>query len=72
MRSRLKADQILALCDVNVKHGAITSSTTAAEQAMDIESQDGDAVIVTGFDTGTPPSVENISKCKNPLRFPYL
>ena len=74
MRSRLKADQILALCDVNVKHGShyIIHDRSVAEQAMDIESQDGDAVIVTGFDTGTPPSVENISKCKKSTSLPIL
>ena len=74
MRSRLKADQILALCDVNVKHGShyIIHDRSVAEQDMDIESQDGDAVIVTGFDTGTPPSVENIYKCKKSTSLPIL
>lgn len=74
LRSSLKADQILALCDVNVKHGShyIIHDRSVAEQAMDIESQNGDAVIVTGFDTGTPPTVENITKCKQAVSLPIL
>lgn len=74
LRSNLKADHILALCDVNVKHGShfIIHDRSVAEQAMDIETQNGDAVIVTGFDTGTPPSVENITKCKQATSLPIL
>lgn len=74
MRSSLKADHILALCDVNVKHGShyIIHDRSVAQQAMDIEAQDGDAVIVTGFDTGTPPTVENISVCKQSTTLPIL
>lgn len=74
MRSSLKADHILALCDVNVKHGShyIIHDRSVAQQAMDIEAQDGDAVIVTGFDTGTPPTVDNISVCKQSTTLPIL
>ncbi|MEG0127501.1 MAG: BtpA/SgcQ family protein, partial [Clostridia bacterium] len=42
------------------------------EQAMDIEAQGGDAVIVTGFDTGTPPTVERIQSCKRAVHLPIL
>lgn len=74
MRSRLKADHILALCDVNVKHGShyIIHDRSVSEQAMDIEAQGGDAVIVTGFDTGTPPTPEHIKKCKQSVSLPVL
>ncbi len=73
MRSSLKAD-VAALCDVNVKHGShyIIHDRSVAEQAMDIEAQDGDAVIVTGFDTGTPPTVEKILECKKAVSLPIL
>lgn len=74
MRSRLKADDIACLCDVNVKHGShfIIHDRSVDEQADDIQAQDGDAVIVTGFDTGTPPSVENVMKCKNRVNIPIF
>ena len=74
MRKNLGADHILALCDVNVKHGShfIIHDRSVEEQAMDVEAQDGDAVIVTGFDTGTPPTVENILKCKKSVSLPIL
>lgn len=74
MRKKLGADHILALCDVNVKHGShfIIHDRTVEEQAMDVEAQGGDAVIVTGFDTGMPPTVERILKCKEAVSLPVL
>ena len=74
MRSNLKADNIAFLCDVNVKHGShfIIHDRSVPEQAMDIEAQDGDAVIVTGFDTGMPPSVDNVKSCKEVVGLPIF
>ena len=39
---------------------------------MDIEAQDGDAVIVTGFDTGMPPSVDKVESCKKRVKLPIF
>ena len=39
---------------------------------MDIEAQDGDAVIVTGFDTGMPPTVERVKACKDKIALPVF
>lgn len=74
MRKALDATEIACLCDVNVKHGShyIIHDRSVEEQAMDVEAQDGDAIIVTGFDTGTPPTVERILSCKNHVRLPIL
>ena len=74
MRKALNANDIACLCDVNVKHGShyIIHDRSVEEQAMDIEAQDGDAVIVTGFDTGTPPTVERIRSCKQKVGLPIL
>ena len=74
MRDRLKAGHILALCDVNVKHGShyIIHDRSVKEQAMDIEAQGGDAVIVTGFDTGMPPTVDKVLECKAAIGIPVL
>ena len=73
-RSMLKADDIAFLCDVNVKHGShfIIHDRSVEEQAMDIEAQDGDAVIVTGFDTGMPPSVDKVEACKKKVSLPIF
>lgn len=74
MRSNLKAENIAFLCDVNVKHGShyIIHDRSIEEQAMDIEAQDGDAVIVTGFDTGMPPTVDRVESCKKKVSLPIL
>lgn len=73
-RSQWKAEQIAFLCDVNVKHGShfIIHDRSVAEQAMDIEAQAGDAVIVTGFDTGMPPTAEAVKECKQKTSLPIL
>jgi uncharacterized protein len=75
MRSRLRAEQTVCfLCDVNVKHGShfIIHDRSVEEQAMDVEAQGGDAVIVTGFDTGTPPTVDRVQSCKNKIELPII
>lgn len=74
MRKALGATEIACLCDVNVKHGShyIIHDRSVEEQAMDVEAQDGDAIIVTGFDTGTPPTVERILSCKSHVKLPIL
>ncbi|CDD06769.1 putative uncharacterized protein [Dorea sp. CAG:317] len=73
-RSRLHAGEVAFLCDVNVKHGShyIIHDRSVEEQAMDIEAQDGDAVIVTGFDTGMPPTVERVKACKDKIALPVF
>jgi membrane complex biogenesis BtpA family protein len=73
MRSNLRAE-IAFLCDVNVKHGShfIIHDRSIKEQAMDIEAQDGDAVVITGFDTGMPPTIERVEECKKTVNLPIL
>ncbi len=74
LRHNLRADHIAALCDVNVKHGShyIIHDRSVPEQAMDIEAQGGDAVIVTGFDTGMPPRAEDVCACKKRVNIPVF
>lgn len=74
LRHNLRADGIAALCDVSVKHGShyIIHDRSVPEQAMDIEAQDGDAVIVTGFDTGMPPTAEDVLECKKRVNIPVF
>lgn len=74
MRRALGAMNIACLCDINVKHGShyIIHDRSVREQAMDVEAQDGDAIIVTGFDTGLPPTVERIETCRGGIGLPVL
>lgn len=74
LRRQLQAGHIAFLCDVNVKHGShfIIHDRGVEEQAMDIEAQDGDAVVVTGFDTGKPPTAERVQSCKRAVSLPVL
>lgn len=74
MRERLKAAHIACLCDINVKHGShfIIHDRSVREQAMDIEAQDGDGVIITGFDTGMPPTAERVLECKAAVGLPVI
>lgn len=73
-RSFLKSNNIKFLCDVNVKHGShfIISDRTIAEQAHDAESEGAEVLIVTGFKTGEPPSVEDVSEFCSATKLPVL
>ncbi len=74
LRHNLEADHIQVLCDVNVKHGShyIIHDRSVAEQAMDVEAEGGDAIIVTGFDTGMPPTPKRVLEAKKAVKLPIL
>lgn len=74
MRNNLKANDILCMCDVNVKHGShfIISDRTIEEQARDVETQGADIIIVTGFETGSAPTVEKVESCKAAVKIPII
>ena len=73
-RSRLFAQDIKFLCDVNVKHGShfIISDRTLSEQAHDAETEGADALIVTGFETGKAPSPERVKEFRENVRIPLF
>lgn len=73
-RSMLKADHIKYLCDVNVKHGShfIISDRSIAEQAHDAQSEGADALIVTGFETGVPPTYEKVNELSSAISLPVF
>lgn len=73
-RTYLQANNILSMCDINVKHGShfIINDRSIEEQARDVEAQGGDVVIVTGFDTGSPPTVEKVESCKSAVSLPVV
>ncbi|MGD1816321.1 MAG: BtpA/SgcQ family protein [Pleomorphochaeta sp.] len=74
LRHNLEADNIQVFCDVNVKHGShyIIHDRSVAEQAMDVEAEGGDAIIVTGFDTGIPPTPERVLEAKKAVNLPII
>ena len=73
-RSRLKAEGIRFLCDVNVKHGShfLISDRTIAEQAHDAETEGADGLIVTGFETGIAPTPERVRDLVEHVSLPVL
>lgn len=74
MRNNLRANDILCMCDVNVKHGShfIINDRSIEEQARDVETQGADVVIVTGFETGSAPTAEKVESCKAAVRIPVI
>ncbi len=74
-RSALRADaDIKYLCDVNVKHGShfMISDRSIAEQAHDAESEGADALIVTGFETGIPPTYDKVKDLSSHVGLPLF
>ena len=75
MRTALDArDDVLFLCDVNVKHGShfIISDRTLAEQANDAVTEGAEALIVTGFETGVAPTPEKVKEFSDSVNVPVL
>lgn len=73
-RKFLDADDIYFLCDVNVKHGShfIVSDRQVNELAIDAQEQGADALIITGFETGTAPDEAGVRNCKEAISLPIL
>jgi membrane complex biogenesis BtpA family protein len=73
-RSALKADDIMIFGDFHVKHGShhILSDRSLEEQAHDVESCGGDAVIVTGLKTGSSPTMSDIERIQKTVSVPVL
>jgi membrane complex biogenesis BtpA family protein len=73
-RGFLRAETIKFFCDVNVKHGShfIVSDRTVVEQARDAESEGAEVLIVTGFETGHPPTAENVRELTAHVQVPVI
>ncbi len=74
MRNNLRANNIVCMCDVNVKHGShfIISDRSIEEQAKDVQQQGGDVLIVTGFETGSAPTPEKVLQIKQAVELPIF
>ena len=73
-RAHIKGDDIMIFGDFHVKHGShyILSDRSLQEQAHDVETCGGDAVIVTGLKTGSAPTAEDINQIKKTVSVPVL
>lgn len=73
-RHAIGADHVRLLCDVLVKHGShfITSDRDIREQAHDVETFKGDAVIVTGGATGERPEPEDVRTVREAVSIPLF
>lgn len=73
-RNTIHANKIMILGDFQVKHGshAITADRSIEEKAHDVENSLGDAAIITGNATGSPPDIPTLIKVKNKISIPVL
>jgi membrane complex biogenesis BtpA family protein len=74
-RSFLRADDdVMIFGDFHVKHGShqILSDRSLFEQAEDVVTALGDAVIVTGLKTGRPPDKDDIADIGKAVSVPVL
>jgi membrane complex biogenesis BtpA family protein len=73
-RSMLRAEDIVILADVHVKHGshAIVADRSVAELTHDNEAFDADVLIATGDRTGDPTRIEEIRAISSVATRPVL
>jgi len=73
-KNAIGAHDVKFLCDVNVKHGShfIISDRSISEQARDAETEGADAIVITGWETGSPPDGELTRTVKEKVAVPVL
>jgi len=75
MRNYLGANnQVRMMCDIQVKHGShfIVSDKSIEVLANDAVSEGAEMLIITGFETGKPPTVEEVKTIKSCISVPVL
>jgi membrane complex biogenesis BtpA family protein len=73
MRSILKAEEVKILADIHSKHGAPLANRPIDVVAREaFERGKADFLIVTGQETGKPPSIDLIKTVKNSSKIPVL
>jgi membrane complex biogenesis BtpA family protein len=67
-------DNVMIFGDFHVKHGShqIIADRSLQEQAEDVQTALGDAVIVTGLKTGSPPDRQDIELIRGSVELPIL
>ncbi|MDP9258562.1 MAG: hypothetical protein M3Q31_18715, partial [Actinomycetota bacterium] len=59
-RTRLGAERVLVLADIQVKYAQMLTPRTLAESARDACARGADAIVVTGTRTGEAPSPQEV------------
>ena len=67
-------DQVKILADIRVKHGShfIVNDRSLVEHAKDAEEYLADAIIVTGSETGSAPSSDEVKQVKEAVKVPVF
>ncbi len=63
-RTRIGANAVLVLADIQVKYATMSVERSLAESARLARAAGADAVIVSGERTGQPPTVEDLARAK--------
>src|ERR1041384_2699640 len=73
-RKLIGAEQVQVWADVKKKHAAhaLTTDISLGATAEAVEFMRGDAVIVTGSTTGTPPTLADVREAKAHCRLPVI
>lgn len=73
-RKMLQAEDVQLFCDVHVKHGShyIVQDRSINDLAADAEVQGADNIIITGFETGVPPTKERILEARKNIKIPVI
>src|ERR1044071_2122058 len=73
-RRKIGAERVRVWADVKKKHSAhaITADVSLGETCATVEFMRGDAVIVSGSDTGEPPRAADVKEAKSHCRIPVL
>ncbi|MDX6629912.1 MAG: uncharacterized protein QOH00_2158 [Gaiellales bacterium] len=59
-RSRIGAERVLVVADIQVKYAQMLTSRTLGESARDARERGADAIVVTGARTGEAPSPQEV------------
>lgn len=73
-REKIDAGHIKIFGDFHVKHGShqITADRSLEEQAEDVETSLGDALILTGLKTGSAPDASDLQRIRKAVSIPIL
>lgn len=73
-RTLQASDQVKILADIRVKHGShfIVHDRSLVEHAKDAEEYLADAIIVTGSETGSAPSPDEVKQVKKVAKIPVF
>ncbi|MEE8680025.1 BtpA/SgcQ family protein [Tractidigestivibacter scatoligenes] len=73
LRKRLNAENVMLLCDIQVKHSnMLLSQVPIEESAKNAVAAGADAIVVTGTTTGEETPIDMIQRVKNVVNIPVM